>query len=71
MGISSPSDVEPVGTGGRPLTPVAACKEDFSKIKLTSFSKLIEKTCGSLKNVRLCSELGHKPGNSGMAPDAV
>ncbi|XP_076882515.1 phosphatidylinositol-3-phosphatase SAC1-like [Bidens hawaiensis] len=67
----SPSDVEPVGTGGRPLTPVAACKEDFSKIKLTSFSKLIEKTCGSIKNVRLCSELGHKPGNSGMAPDAV
>ncbi|XP_076898917.1 phosphatidylinositol-3-phosphatase SAC1-like [Bidens hawaiensis] len=65
------SDAEPVGTGGRPLTPVAACKEDFSKIKLTSFSKLIEKTCGSIKNVRLCSELGHKPGNSGMAPDAV
>ncbi|KAI7739858.1 hypothetical protein M8C21_020869 [Ambrosia artemisiifolia] len=66
----SPSDAEPVGTG-RSLTPIAACKEDFSKMKLTSFSKLIEKTCGSIKNVRLCSELGHKPGNSGMAPDAV
>ncbi|MFS7912480.1 putative SAC domain, polyphosphoinositide phosphatase Fig4 [Helianthus anomalus] len=66
----SPSDAEPVGMG-RSLTPIAACKEDFSKMKLTSFSKLIEKTCGSIKNVRLCSELGHKPGNSGMAPDAV
>ncbi|KAK9073206.1 hypothetical protein SSX86_007530 [Deinandra increscens subsp. villosa] len=66
----SPSDAEPVGMG-RSLTPIAACKEDFSKMKLTSFSKLIEKTCGSIKNVRLCSELDHKPGNSGMAPDAV
>lgn len=67
---SSPTDAEPVGMG-RSLTPVAACKEDFSKMKLTSFSKLIEKTSGSIKNVRLCSEPDHKPGNSGMAPDAV
>ncbi|KAJ9560230.1 hypothetical protein OSB04_005390 [Centaurea solstitialis] len=68
--FTSPTDAEPVGVG-RPLTPVAACKEDFSRIKLTSFSKLIERTSGAIKNVRLCSEPDHKPGNSGMAPDAV
>ncbi|CAI9266744.1 unnamed protein product [Lactuca saligna] len=57
---------------GGSLTPVAACKEDFSRMKLTSFSKLIERTSGAIKNVRLCSEPDHKPpGNSGMAPDAV
>lgn len=66
----SPSDAEPVGMGSS-LTPVAACKENFSRIKLTSFSKLIERTSGAIKNVRLCSEPDHKPGNSGMAPDAV
>lgn len=66
----SPTDAEPVGVG-RSLTPIAACKEDFSRIKLTSFSKLIERTSGAIKNVRLCSEPDHKPGNSGMAPDAV
>ncbi|GJX20079.1 phosphoinositide phosphatase SAC1-like protein isoform X6, partial [Tanacetum coccineum] len=66
----SPADAEPIGMGNS-LTPISACKEDFSKLKLTSFDKLIERTSGSIKNVRLCSEPDHKPGNSGMAPDAV
>nr|XP_043635970.1 phosphatidylinositol-3-phosphatase SAC1 isoform X2 [Erigeron canadensis] len=65
----SPADAEP--RMGRSLSPIAACKEDFSKMKLTSFSKLIERTSGAIKNVRLCSEPDHKSGNSGMAPDAV
>ncbi|KAL3845648.1 hypothetical protein ACJIZ3_003051 [Penstemon smallii] len=40
-------------------------------MKLTSFDKLIERTCSSIKNVRLCSELDQKPGNFGVAPDAA
>ncbi|CAK9326079.1 unnamed protein product, partial [Citrullus colocynthis] len=44
-------------------------------MKLTSFDKLIERTCGSIKNVRLWCEPDQKPGgstgNSSMAPDAA
>lgn len=58
-----------------PLAPVPACKQDFQRMKLTSFDKLIEKTCSSIKNVRLCSEsdvkAGGNAGNTGMAPDAA
>ncbi|KAL6525246.1 Phosphoinositide phosphatase sac1 [Orobanche minor] len=54
-----------------PLTPVPACREDFSRMKLTSFRKLIERTCSSIKNVRLCSELDQKSGSFGVAPDAA
>ncbi|XP_071737843.1 phosphatidylinositol-3-phosphatase SAC1 [Rutidosis leptorrhynchoides] len=68
--VCSPRDAEPVGIR-RSLTPIPACKEDFSKMKLTSFSKLIDRTSGAIKNVRLAGEPDHKPGNSGMAPDAV
>ncbi|KAG4979140.1 hypothetical protein JHK85_033098 [Glycine max] len=32
------------GRGGMIFTPIPACREDFSRIKLTSFDKLIEKT---------------------------
>ncbi|KAL9245477.1 hypothetical protein vseg_019124 [Gypsophila vaccaria] len=57
------------------LEPVPACKEDFSKIKLTSLDKLIEKTCSLIKNVRLCSEPGQRPtggaATSVVAPDAI
>lgn len=57
------------------LSPIPACKRDFSRIKLTSFDKLIERTCSSIKNVRLCSECDMKTsvaaGNPGMAPDAA
>lgn len=57
------------------LSPIPACREDFSRMKLTSFDKLIERTCSSIKNVRLCSESelrnGGGAGNSGMAPDAA
>lgn len=60
---------------GRKLAPIPACKEDFSRMKLTSFDKLIERTCSSIKNVRLCSEPDQRPGgvagNSGVAPDAA
>lgn len=54
-----------------PLTPIPACREDFSRLKLTSFDKLIERTCSSIKNVRLCSELDQKSGSFGVAPDAA
>ncbi|KAJ0025747.1 hypothetical protein Pint_07073 [Pistacia integerrima] len=66
--------VKAVGQG-MILAPVAACREDFSRLKLTSFEKLIAKTCSSIKNVRLCSEPDQRPGggagNSGVAPDAA
>ncbi|XP_023550064.1 phosphoinositide phosphatase SAC1 [Cucurbita pepo subsp. pepo] len=57
------------------LEPIPACREDFSRMKLTSFNKLIERTCGSIKNVRIWCEPDQKPGgstgNSSMAPDAA
>ncbi|RDX98675.1 Phosphoinositide phosphatase SAC1 [Mucuna pruriens] len=63
------------GGGGIVFTPIPACREDFSRIKLTSFDKLIEKTCSTIKNVRLCCEPDERPGggsgNSGVAPDAA
>ncbi|KAH6765123.1 Phosphoinositide phosphatase family protein [Perilla frutescens var. frutescens] len=54
-----------------PLSPVPACREDFSRMKLTSFDKLMERTCSFIKDVRLCSELDQKAGNFGVAPDAA
>ncbi|KDP42390.1 hypothetical protein JCGZ_02447 [Jatropha curcas] len=60
---------------GMTLAPVPACREDFSRMKLTSFDKLIERTCGTIKNVRLYCEPDQRPsggvGNSGVAPDAA
>lgn len=60
---------------GTTLAPIAACKQDFSRMKLTSFDKLIERTCSLIKNVRLCSEsdlrASGNAGNPGMAPDAA
>ncbi|XP_028792327.1 phosphoinositide phosphatase SAC1 isoform X2 [Neltuma alba] len=59
---------------GTTLIPVPACREDFSRIKLTSFDKLIEKTRSEIRNVRLFGEPDQKPGgfgNSGVAPDAA
>lgn len=60
---------------GMTLAPIPACREDFSRMKLTSFDKLIVRTCGSIKNVRLCREPDQRPGgvvgNSGVAPDAA
>ncbi|CAO2835328.1 unnamed protein product [Amaranthus hypochondriacus] len=59
------------------LEPVPACKEDFSRMKLTSFDKFIEKTCSYIKDVRLCCEPGQKPAGSAgasgvpLAPDAA
>uniref|UniRef100_A0A5B7BQR1 Putative phosphoinositide phosphatase SAC1 n=1 Tax=Davidia involucrata TaxID=16924 RepID=A0A5B7BQR1_DAVIN len=68
--MSSPADAKPVGAGTT-LAPIPACREDFFRMKLTSFDKLMERTCSSIKNVRLCSEPDQKSGNSGMAPDAA
>ncbi|KAL5993085.1 Phosphoinositide phosphatase sac1 [Asimina triloba] len=72
---SSSFDAMPALATRTKLSPVPACKEDFSRMKLTSFNKLIERTCSSIKNVRLCSEpelkVGSGAGNSGMAPDAA
>ncbi|CAL5323563.1 unnamed protein product [Camellia sinensis] len=53
------------------FAPISACRDDFSRLKLTSFDKLIERTCSSIHNVRLFSEPDHKPWNSGVAPDAA
>ncbi|XP_057973456.1 phosphatidylinositol-3-phosphatase SAC1 isoform X2 [Malania oleifera] len=72
---SSSVDAKPGGRAGTLLAPVPACREDFLHIKLTSFEKLIQRTCSSIKNVRLCCEPDQKPGggigNSGVAPDAA
>ncbi|KAL6857122.1 hypothetical protein ACP4OV_018504 [Aristida adscensionis] len=60
---------------GTTLSPVPACKEDFSRMKLTSFDKLIQRTCSSIRNVRLHCDADVRPsggaGTSGMAPDAA
>jgi len=60
---------------GTTLSPVPACKEDFSRMKLTSFDKLIARTCSSIRNVRLHCDADLKlrggVGTSGMAPDAA
>ncbi|XP_048331290.2 phosphatidylinositol-3-phosphatase SAC1 isoform X1 [Ziziphus jujuba] len=63
------------GWAGITLAPIPACREDFFRMKLTSFDKLIERTCSSIKNVRLCSEPDQRPafgtGSTGVAPDAA
>ncbi|KAL1324884.1 phosphatidylinositol-3-phosphatase SAC1 isoform X1 [Arachis hypogaea] len=68
-------NAKPAGSNGMTFTPIPACREDFCRIKLTSFDKLIEKTCSAIKNVRLCSEPDQRPGgvsgSSGVAPDAA
>ncbi|KAI0529405.1 hypothetical protein KFK09_001954 [Dendrobium nobile] len=56
------------------LAPIPACKEDFQRMKLTSFDKLMERTCSFIKDVRLISEdvkASGGAGNLGMAPDAA
>ncbi|CAN4119701.1 unnamed protein product [Withania somnifera] len=63
-------DASAVGQGTT-LAPVPACREDSLRTKLTSFDKLLERTCCHIKNVRLCSETDQKSGNSGVAPDAA
>ncbi|KAG2576171.1 hypothetical protein PVAP13_6NG011000 [Panicum virgatum] len=85
MSNSYPSSCAPgnnafMGSGaalnpGTTLTPVPACKEDYSRMKLTSLDKLMGMTCSSIKNVRLhCDadlKLSGGVGTSGMAPDAA
>eukprot|EP00250_Pteridium_aquilinum_P012962 c21049_g1_i2 orf=459-3170(+) len=50
-------------------------KDESQRFKLTSFDKLMQITCGSLKNVRMCSELDAKSKlaakSSRTAPDAA
>ncbi|XP_042491658.1 phosphatidylinositol-3-phosphatase SAC1 isoform X1 [Macadamia integrifolia] len=74
-GQSSPVDAKSVVGMGTSLAPIFSCREDFFRMKLTSFDKLMERTCTSIKNVRLCSESDQKAGggtgSSGMAPDAA
>ncbi|KAJ4966904.1 hypothetical protein NE237_018753 [Protea cynaroides] len=73
-GQSSPVDAKPVFGMGKALAPIFACREDFFRVKLTSFDKLIERTCSSIKNVRFSDsdkKAGGGTGNSGMAPDAA
>ncbi|XP_068649727.1 phosphatidylinositol-3-phosphatase SAC1 isoform X1 [Aristolochia californica] len=68
-------DLKPAVRPKITLAPIPACKQDFTRMKLTSFDKLIEKTCSAIKNVRLCLEpdmkAGVGAGNTGMAPDAA
>lgn len=71
----SPSDDAMALGVNASLEPIPACREDFLRMKLTSFDKLIEKTCSLIKDVRLCREPGQEPigtaGTSGVAPDAI
>lgn len=67
-------DNKPAGVVGREFAPIPACREDFSRMKLTSFNKLMERTCSFIRDVRLCGEdhrAGGTAGNSGVAPDAA
>ncbi|XP_013585568.1 PREDICTED: phosphoinositide phosphatase SAC1 isoform X2 [Brassica oleracea var. oleracea] len=70
--LSIPKPMSGIGVN---LAPVPAFREDFSRKKPASFDKLIEQTCSSIKNVRLCSETDQRPGGStgstGVAPDAA
>ncbi|CAI9106303.1 OLC1v1005431C2 [Oldenlandia corymbosa var. corymbosa] len=59
------------GAKGSKLEPIPACREDFSRLKLTSLDKLIERTCSSIRNVRLCGDTDQKTGSFGVAPDAA
>ncbi|KAG2581030.1 hypothetical protein PVAP13_6KG006150 [Panicum virgatum] len=77
---SAPGNNAFMGSGaalnlGTTLRPVPACKEDYSRMKLTSFDKLMGMTCSSIKDVRLhCDadlKLNGGVGTSGMAPDAA
>jgi len=65
----------PVGGARVTLAPISACREDFLRMKLTSFDKLIQRTCSLVRNVRLCRETDHRHGsgigNSSVAPDAA
>ncbi|KAI9120557.1 hypothetical protein K1719_007590 [Acacia pycnantha] len=54
-----------------PLRPLPAWKEDFLLKKLTSFDKLIDKTCSAIRNVRLFNEPDHKNKKVIIAPDPV
>ena len=71
---SSIADSLNVEGTGCTLSPTPGYKQDFQRMKLTSFDALIDRTCSSIKNVRLCCESDVKvsgAGNTGMAPDAA
>ncbi|ONK72924.1 uncharacterized protein A4U43_C04F24970 [Asparagus officinalis] len=72
---SVPLDTTSMERKGFLLAPIPACKQDFQRMKLTSFDKLMERTCSLIKNVRLFTEFDVKAtgnaGNTGMAPDAA
>ncbi|RLM60730.1 hypothetical protein C2845_PM14G00560 [Panicum miliaceum] len=80
INLSAPGNNAFMGSGaalipGTTLSPVPACKEDYSRMKLTSFDKLMGMTCSSIKNVRLHCDADLKLSGgvrtSGMAPDAA
>ncbi|KAJ3681440.1 hypothetical protein LUZ60_015929 [Juncus effusus] len=56
--------------GKTEFKPVPACKEDFGRMKLTSFDKLIDRTCSLVKNVRVHPDSNFR-NNGSVAPDAV
>ncbi|EEC73243.1 hypothetical protein OsI_07345 [Oryza sativa Indica Group] len=51
VGACAPGESGAALSPGATLSPVPACKEDFSRMKLTSFDKLIVTTCSSIRNV--------------------
>ncbi|KAM3759471.1 hypothetical protein ACB098_01G122700 [Castanea mollissima] len=69
------ANAKPFGGARVTLAPISACREDFLRMKLTSFDKLIQRTCSLVRNVRLCRETDHRHGsgigNSSVAPDAA
>ncbi|XP_059459748.1 phosphatidylinositol-3-phosphatase SAC1 isoform X1 [Corylus avellana] len=69
------SDAKPLAGVGVTLAPIPAWREDFSRMKLTAFDKLIERTSSVIKDVRLYGEPyqrhGAGIGNSSVAPDAA
>ncbi|KAG9444259.1 hypothetical protein H6P81_015599 [Aristolochia fimbriata] len=48
--VNVSEDAKPAEHPKPTLAPVPACKEDFTRMKLTSFDSLIEKTCSAIKN---------------------
>ncbi|KAE8055962.1 hypothetical protein FH972_012766 [Carpinus fangiana] len=69
------SDAKLVAGVGVNLAPIPAWKGDFSRMKLTEFDKLIERTSSVIKDVRLYGEPDQRHGaglgNSSVAPDAA
>ncbi|KAJ7282190.1 hypothetical protein O6H91_10G028800 [Diphasiastrum complanatum] len=65
----------PMERNNGPLSRIPSYQDDFQRMKLTSFDKLIQVTCGTLRNVRTHTDSDMKNGMVGRmtctAPDAT